>query len=148
MENQASAGKKFGYVAAMIVNAALIYVFNNLLNWNISYLLPTFQGCLWAIQLSLSVTIFVNFIYIFYDTAWFHHLMQAVENVFSWISIYFIYTIFPFEFPVQIWLQGIKIALIVVLVLIPISTLVELIQFLRKVSHRSEERKRSGKVPA
>jgi len=136
MENQASAGKKFGYVVSMIINAVLIYVFNNLLNWNIPYLLPTFTGCLWAIQLSLSVTIFINFIYIFYDTGWFHHLMQVIENIFSWISLYFIYTIFPFEFPADIWMQGVKIALIVILVLIPVGTLVELLQFLQKVSQR------------
>ncbi|HAF62377.1 MAG TPA: hypothetical protein DCK95_08625 [Anaerolineaceae bacterium] len=136
MEKQATPGKKFGYFVAMVINAALIYVFEHLLAWNIPYLLPTFAGCLWAIRLSLSVTIFVNFIYIFYDVDWFHHLMQVIENVFSWISVYFIYSIFPFEFPAEMWNQGVKIALIIILVLIPIGTLVELIQFFRKLNRQ------------
>ena len=138
MEKQSSAGKRFGYFVSMIVNAALIYVFNHLLEWNTPYLLTTFEGCLWAIQLSLSVSIFVNFIYIFYDANWFHHLMQAIENVFSWISIYFIYTIFPFAFPAELWMHIARVALIVLLVLIPIGTLVEIIQFFTKVSHSKE----------
>ena len=138
MTKQSSEGKRFGYFVTMVVNAALIYVFNHLLEWNTPYLLPTFQGCLWAIQLSLSVTIFVNFIYIFYDAPWFRHLMQAIENVFSWISTYFIYTIFPFEFPAEIWMQIARVALIVALVLIPVGTLVEIIQFFTKVSRLKE----------
>lgn len=139
MEKQASGGKKFGYVVSMLVNAALIYVFNNLLTWNIPYLLPTFEGCLWAIRLSLSATIFINFIYIFFDENWFHHLMQAILNVFSWISIYFLYTIFPFTFPADLWTQITKIAFLFLLVVIPIGTLVELIQFFRKLNRREEK---------
>jgi len=138
MGKHASKGKRFGYFVTMVVNAALIYVFNHLLEWKAPYLLPTFEGCLWAIQLSLSVTIFINFIYIFYDTSWFMHLMKAIENVFSWISIYFIYSIFPFEFPAEIWMQIARVALIVTLVLIPIGAVVELIQFLTKVSRPKE----------
>lgn len=134
MEKQATAGKKFGYFVTMIVIAALIYAFEHVLEWNIPYLLPSFEGCLWAIRLSLSVTIFINFIYIFFDVDWFHHLMQGIENVFSWISVYFIYSIFPFEFPAGIWNQGVKIALIVILVVIPIGALVELVQFFRKLN--------------
>lgn len=134
MEKQATTGKKFGYFITMIFNAALIYASEHLLEWNIPFLLPSFEGCLWAIRLSLSVSIFINFVYIFFDTVWFHHLMQVVENVFSWISIYFIYSIFPFEFPAEIWNQGVKIVLIIVLVAIPIGTLVELIQFFRKLN--------------
>jgi hypothetical protein len=136
MDKQASGGKKFGYVLSMLINAALLYVFNHLSNWNIPYLLPTFQGCLWAIRLSLSATIFVNFIYIFFDETWFHHLMQAILNCFSWLSIYFLYSIFPFAFPAALWDQIVKIAFIFLLVVIPIGTLVELIQFLRKVNHK------------
>lgn len=135
MENQASTGKKFGYFVTMIVNAALIYVFNNLLKWNIPYLTSAFEGCLWAIQLSLGATIFVNFLYIFYDVGWFHNLMQAIENVFSWISIYIIYTIFPFDLPAPIWEQGLKIAFIVILVAIPIGILVETVQFFKKLNY-------------
>jgi hypothetical protein len=139
MEKQATAGKKFGYIVSMLVNAALIYVFNNLLAWNIPYLLPTFEGCLWAIHLSLSATIFVNFIYIFFDVNWFHSLMQVFLNIFSWTSIYFIYSIFPFDFPASLWAQVVKIALLVLLMVIPIGTLVELIQFFHKLN-RSQEK--------
>jgi len=138
MEKHASEGKRFGYFVTMVVNAALIYVFNHLLEWNAPYLLPTFEGCLWAIQLSLSVTIFINFIYIFYDASWFKHLMKVIENVFSWVSTYFIYTIFPFELPAEIWMQITRVAFFVALVIIPVGTLVELIQFLTKVSRPKE----------
>lgn len=139
MEKQASSGKKFGYGISMLVNAALIYVFNNLLTWKIPYLLPTFEGCLWAIRLSLSATIFVNFIYIFFDENWFHHLMQVLLNIFSWVSIYFLYTIFPFNFTAALWTEIAKISFLFLLVVIPIGTLVELIQFFRKLSRRQEK---------
>ena len=134
MEKQATSGKKFGYILSMIINAAMIYVFENLLAWNIPFLTPAYAGVLWAIRLSLSASIFVNFVYIFFDVNWFHSLMQAVLNCFSWISIYFIYTIFPFEFNMPIMTQAVKIGLFVLLILIPIGTLVELIQFVRKLN--------------
>ena len=134
MKYEASTGKKVGYVISMIINGAMLYFFNNLSNYDISFLSPSFEKILWAVNLSLSASIFVNFVFMFFDVAWFHHLMQALLNVFSWLSIYFAYTVFPFNLPSDFWTRSVRYGLIFLMVVIPIAILVEVVQFFIKLA--------------
>jgi hypothetical protein len=113
-----------GYVAAIIVNIILIFVFNNLQHW-VSFLTRSYSGVLWAIDLSLGVTILANILFLFYDAGWFRHLLRMVLNVIAIFATFIIYSVFPFTFAGEVWAFWVKVGLIVVMVCIAIATIVE-----------------------
>ena len=126
--------RRFGYVVAIIVNVALLYVFNNLLKWNLPFLFLTerFEDCLWAINLSLVATIVGNALFLGYDAQWFKSIVQIVLNVFGFRSVYTIYKIFPFDFEMVLVGQAVRIALLVAMFGIVIGTVVEFFRFLSR----------------
>ncbi len=131
-----SGARRFGYLITILVNFALIYAAQNLLNWNVPFLTNRFTECLWAINLSLGATIFVNFIFLVFDRRWFRSLMQSFTNVFSFISGYVFWRVFPLQLPENI-VRWVNLALIILLVLILLSILTELlnaIKFYRRES--------------
>jgi len=128
--------KRFGYFVSIIVNAALIYVVNNLLNWNIPFLTEHFSECLFWANLSLGVSMFINFIFMFFDRKWFHNLMQAIGNVFSFISAYVFWRVFPLDLPGNMK-EAVNVALIILLVLVLLSILVELVNAIRNYNRET-----------
>ena len=125
-----SSARQFGYIVSIMVNIALIYIANNFLNWNIPYLTKDFAQCLWAINLSLGVTIFINFIFIFFDRKWFKNLMQAFGNVFAFISGFVFWRVFPLNLSDSL-ARIVNFALIIALGVIVLSTMIELLATVR-----------------
>ena len=126
-----SGGKRFGYFLSILINFAMIYIANNLLVWNVPYLTNDFIRCLWAINLSFVVTIFTNFIFIFFDRKWFHSLMEAFGTVFSFLSTYVFWQIFPLDINVT-WAYWVNIGLIVLLVLTALSFISQIMHAIRQ----------------
>lgn len=125
-----SPGRQFGYLVAIAFNIFFIYVANNLLNWNVPFLTKDYTQCLWAVNLSLGVTIFINFIFIFFDRKWFKHLMQAFGNVFAFISGFIFWRVFPLSLTDSL-AKLVNFALIIALGAIVLSTMIELIGAVR-----------------
>ena len=121
-----SGARRFGTLVTIAVNFALIYVTNNLLSWNVPFLTERFSECLWAINLSLSVTIFINFIFLMFDRRWFRSLMQAFGNVFGFLSVYVFWRVFPLDLPSGL-ASTVNLGLIIIMGLIALGTLVELV---------------------
>jgi hypothetical protein len=129
--NHRSSARQFGYIVAIIVNLVLFYLVNNLLNWHLPYIsnffTPAFANCLWAINLSFSVGIFINFLFLAYNPRWFRHLMQVIQSVFGLISVYVFYSIFPLNISNPTLEQLVHWALLIVMVGIGIAILVDVI---------------------
>ena len=125
-----SSARQFGYIVSIMVNIALIYIANNFLNWNIPFLTKDFAQCLWAVNLSLGVTIFINFIFIFFDRKWFKNLMQAFGNVFAFISGFVFWRVFPLNLSDSL-ARIVNFALIIALGAIVLSTMIELLATVR-----------------
>lgn len=125
-----SSARQFGYIVSIIVNIFLIYIANNLPNWNFSLFTKDFAKCLWAINLSLAVTIFINFIFIFFDRKWFKNLMQAFGNVFAFISGFVFWRVFPLNLSDSL-ARLVHFALIIGLGAIVLSTMIELLGAVR-----------------
>ena len=125
-----SAARQFGYIVTIAVNIALIYIANNLLNWNVPFLTKDYAQVLWAVNLSLGVTIFINFIFIFFDRKWFKNLMQAFGNVFGFILVFIFWRVFPLNLSDSM-ARIVNFALIIVLGGIVLSTMIELIGAIR-----------------
>ncbi len=124
-------GKRFGYFLSILINFALIYIANNLLVWNVPFLTNDFMRCLWAINLSFAVTIFTNFIFIFFDRKWFHSLMEAFGTIFSFVSTYVFWQIFPLDIN-ETWAYWVKVGLIVLLVLTGLSFISQIMRAIRQ----------------
>lgn len=110
--------KKSEYIVAVIFNLIAFYIANNIINWNLSFIAPTFTQVLWAINLAIGVTILGNIILLVYDPSWLRHLTKAVMNVFSFVAAYTFYIIFPLSFT-QNWIN-IFIVFLIILTMIGI----------------------------
>jgi hypothetical protein len=130
------ASKQFSYIITIATNLALIYFVRNLPSWDIPFLTDDFSKCQWTIQLSLAVSIFINFIFIFLDRKWLTNLLQAFGNVFSFISGYIFWRVFPLN------LAGnteriVGLILIIALGGIVLSTVIELTSAVRNYNRKA-----------
>jgi hypothetical protein len=131
-KKEASSGaRRFGYIVTILVNIALIYIANNLSGWGLPWLKESFVQCLWAINLAFTVTIFTNFIFLFFDRRWFRHLMEGICNIFSFISGYIFWRVFPLELSAN-WAQFINVILILMLVFTLIAILSSMLKAVRE----------------
>jgi hypothetical protein len=124
------AGRRAGYVAAVIVNFIMIYVFHNLLRWDAPFLTEDWTAVLPYIDASIWGTIAANVAWMFYDARWFRRLAQIGLNLLGFRVVWAMFTIFPFEFDVYALEQAVRIGLLVGMVGIAIGTAVEAIGLL------------------
>jgi len=120
--------RRAGYIVAIIVNVILLIILNNLLEWGVPFLTYSFVACLWAINLSLAVSIVGNALLLVYDARWFRHIIQIVLNVFALAAICTVYVVFPFAFPLAIWALLAKFILIIIIVAIVVGVIVEIVK--------------------
>ena len=117
--------RRFGYFVSIVINFLMMYAANNLHNWNVPFLTERFSECLWAVNLSLGVSIFIHFIFMVFDRKWFRSFMQAIANVFSLISVYVFREVFPLELSESME-RMVNLGLVIILLLILLSIFVEL----------------------
>jgi hypothetical protein len=89
---------KVGYVISILVNIFMWFVFHNLLNWGVEFVTQEFTQVLWAIDLTIAVTILVNALFLLYDPRWFKYLGQMAINVTGLISVFTLWRVYPFDF--------------------------------------------------
>jgi hypothetical protein len=121
---------KSGFIAAIIINLILLFVFNSLLNWGVPFLTSDYSGVLWAINLSIGATIIANILFLVYEAGWFRHLAQLILNVIALFVVFLIYSIFPFTFTAESWAFWIKITLIIIMAGIGIAIIVEIFRLI------------------
>ena len=128
---QPTAGRRLGYIISILVNFAMMFVVNNLPNWNVPFLNDRFVECLWAINLSIFASIFIYCIFLFYDPRWFKSLMQALANVFSLNSTYVFWRVFPLDLSENM-ARIVNVVVMVILGLIFLSIFIEIGGAIRK----------------
>lgn len=123
------------FVAAIIINLIFLYIFNNLLSWNLSFIAPTFADVLGILNLLIIATIIVNFIFIFYQSPWFRNLLQMIPDVLGINTAYAFLVVFPF---ILGDLLGLILYIFLVLVIIGsiIGLLIHLVKFVYHVINR------------
>lgn len=91
--------KRIDYIAAILANIILLYVFNSLLRWGLPFLTPSFTASLWILNVSLSATIIANLIFLtLYREPWFKALLRLFLNGLGLVFLYLLYLTFPFDF--------------------------------------------------
>lgn len=124
--------KRTGYMAAIVVNVAMLYAVHRLLEWGfVPFLTDDFRQLLPIVSLSLASTVLVNVTYLSYDPAWFRSLTQLGLNGISLAVVVRTYQVFPFDFSAYEfeWAGLVRLALVALMVVIGIALIVEVVRF-------------------
>ena len=121
------------FIIAIVVNIIFFYIFNNLLNWHLNFITNTFQYVLWIINITLGFTIIVNALYLFYHPKWLRDSLQIIINILGFLVVYFLYTVYPFNFS-QIFISyGLKLVLILIMLAIIAATVYQIMQLILRI---------------
>lgn len=118
------------FIGAIIANVILLYIVNNLLSWNLSFIAPSFQDVLWIFNISIVATIIGNIIFLIYHPGWFRSIIRIILNILGFMVAYYLYTVFPFISSNNWVIYSVKFALIVVMVVMVIVTIVEVVKLI------------------
>lgn len=124
--------EKREYVIAIIFNLILLFVFNNLLNWQFNFVTSALTNILWIINLSISIAILGNALLLIYHPNLFRHVMKTVINIFAFIAAFILYLTFPFNFNNFYLYWTLNILLVIIMVVLAISIIVEIVYLLRR----------------
>jgi len=124
-KNRPEQSKKSEYVVAIIVNLIGFYIFNNLLNWHIYFVTKAFNEVLWIINLSILIAIIGNALLLLYSPERLRHGVKIVINIVSFIAVYIVWKVFPFNFYNSFYNWLFSILLILAMIGIFIATIVE-----------------------
>ena len=112
-----------GYVGSIVVNALLLYAVGHLGDWQIGWITSAWSDVVWALSLSLEVSLAANALFFLYDHDWFRYPVLAVCSLFALQAVYVLYAVFPFDFGFA-WNDIARLALLALILAIGIGTLV------------------------
>jgi hypothetical protein len=121
--------QKSEFIVAIIANLVFLYIVNNLLSWNLSFIAPSFQEVLWIFNLSIGASIVGNILFLIYHPGWFRSLIKIILNILSFMVAYYLYVVFPFILSSGITVL-VKMVLILVMVVLVIANLVEVVKLI------------------
>ncbi len=121
-------GRRFGYTVAIAVNIGLIYVVQNLLEWDwVPFLTNDFERLVGIVTFSLVASSVVNLLWIAFDKAWFKSLGQLAINIISLAVTLRTYRVFPFDLSSG-WETTGRVMLVLFILALGIATMVELVR--------------------
>jgi hypothetical protein len=127
-------GRRIGYVVAIIINAALLYLINARPGWQTwDVLTADFLTVLWIINLSLSLSLIANALYLVYDAPWFRAMCELVLAVVSLIVAVRVYQVFPFDFTAfaYAWTVLARVILVIAMFGSAIAIIVQFVNLIR-----------------
>jgi hypothetical protein len=118
----------YNYAFSIVINLILLYIVNNLIYWNLSFISTTFSDVLWALNLTLVVTIIANVMFILYHKSWFKHATKIIVNITALIAAYTVLIVFPFIINQTFIALGLKILFILAVIAAFVAIIVEIIR--------------------
>ena len=128
--------QKSQFIAAVIANLVILYIANNLLNWNLSFIDNSFLQVLWILNIFLITAIVVNFLFIFYSKGWFRNLLLIPVDLLGLATAYNLFSVFPFIINNLILEYLVKFILLIFIIGSFISLVVHIIKFICSVLDR------------
>jgi len=128
--------RRFGYVVAIAINGAMLYIVNNLVGWDLlPWITDDFQRLVPLFNLSIGVTIAVNAVRLFFDPAWFRSITELVTLAFSLVVTIRVWQVFPFSFDGTFaWANVVRGVLILASVGVAAGMLAEVVRFVTGAS--------------
>ena len=132
-----TAVRRGGYVAGIIIGAALLFVLDGWPGWQaLPFLTSDTSQVLWLVNLSLAAGLAVNAVYLFYDPPWLRTLGDLVTAAFGLAAAVRVWQVFPFGFQgsAAAWSTVLRVLLIVAIVGSCIGILVHLVSLARQLT--------------
>ena len=128
----------FGETISIIITVFMIWAAHNVIYWDyqiFDFIIDDkFNIVLWAIDLSLGVSIITKIVRIFFNSKSLKRVMQIIDNCFSFILMFVLITIFPYDFTKLInisWLNDLmRIILGLSIIGLFVGTITEFIKLL------------------
>jgi hypothetical protein len=120
--------KWYDYLFAILLNLILLYIANNLIYWNLSFIAASFSNVLWAVNFSLIVAVVANVSFILYDPRWFKICSKIIMNITALVAAFTLLTVFPFVINQFILVLGLKIILIIGILASVVSILFQIMK--------------------
>jgi hypothetical protein len=128
--------RRFGYVVAIALNVALIFVINEWPGWaTVSFLTPETETVIPIVNASLVIAIVVNAVYLISDPRWLRAMGDAATAAVSFVVILVVLRIFPFDFSDYSfdWAMLVQVMLVVGLIGSLVGVIANLVTFTREV---------------
>lgn len=135
-----TAGRRVGYTIAVAVNAVMLVIAANILEWSwFPWLTEEWNDVVPLVSFSLLAGIVVNVVYLWFDPAWFKSLTQAVLAGISLVVTVRVFQVFPFDFSAYEfgWETLTRAILIFIMIGITIGLIAETVKFIIAVTRRS-----------
>ena len=131
--------KKPEYIAAIIANAVILVIVNQILNWGfLPFLTQDFKQVIPIQNVSLVATIIFNVAFLFHDAEWFSSLLKMVLNGIGVAVLARYLSVFPFDFSGSSfnWAALFRVMIVIGIVGCCIAVIVEAIKFIIALIHR------------
>jgi hypothetical protein len=132
-----SAGaRRGGYVGAIVVGAALLFVLNGWPGWQaMPFLTSDTSQVLWLVNLSIAAGLAANVVYLAYDPPWVRTSGDLVTAVIGLVAAIGVWRVFPFDFGSATgWSTALRVLLVVAIVGSAIGIAVHLIALTRQLT--------------
>lgn len=131
------AGRRAGYVVAVLVNAALLVLVNGWPGWQaVPFLTASTVLVLPAVNASVAVNLTANLVYLVTDPGWLKALGDAVTTGVGLVALWRVWTVWPLAFgpgPVD-WDLVAHVVMLVAIVGSAIAIVVALVRFGRALA--------------
>ncbi len=135
-------GRRFGYLVAVVVNAALLFAVRHLLEWDVlPFLTEDFDRVVPWISLSLIVAMAVNLLFMWSDRGWHKPLGDLVQTGFSLVATVKLYRVFPFDYSADdvAWAGVTRVVLIVLGIVTALAAVANAVTLARMVGTPSTQ---------
>lgn len=132
---RSAASRRSGYIVAIIVNGALLYLINARPGWQaVPFLTPATRQVLGVVNLVLALNVAVNVSYLAYDGPWLKPIGDLATAVVGLVAAIRIWQVFPFAFhgSASGWSAVVRVLLVVAIVGSCIGILVLLAMMIRR----------------
>lgn len=118
----------YDYLIAILINLVFLYIVNNLIYWNLSFIAGSFADVLWALNLSLVVAIVANVSFVVYDPPWYKIVAKILMSFTALVAAFTLLTVFPFVINQVILAVGLKILIIIGILASVVSILFQIMK--------------------
>ena len=116
---------------SIVVDLLLLYCAQHVLEWGVPCFTSAWEDVLWAINLSLVVSIVGRAVLLAYDALWFRRVVEVITTSLALVASYWMYAVFPLDFGaldgvMRLALLGVTFALAIATIVVTILAVIEI----------------------
>lgn len=128
----ARGARRFGYGVAVVINLVLIWVVQNIVEWDvIPFLTEEFAEVVPITTFSLVVSALFNLVFMIRDTGRLKSAMDLMSTAVAFAVVVRTYQVFPFEFQSEFWDGTAHVLMVIVMVALVAAVIAQLVQLIK-----------------